>query len=217
MNDRELDQIDRGDTIDDALNAAASLVVRSGVADTGRLAARITGTGDDVATDLTAIRIARRAELDPIGFVYSARKHGASWSVIGEAAGTTRQSAHERWAHDIELMGLNDVDPPPTSGRVPEIYRDGYAAELRYDPEDGKWKLGVFDRYDNGVTDMKVIASGLVEPPLRKGDQVIRDASYQRSGDWIGYAYRDSGEPTGFYVIWKADVVPTTAQLEPTS
>lgn len=31
--------------------------------------------------------------------VHSARSAGASWAVIGRAAGITRQSAHERWAH----------------------------------------------------------------------------------------------------------------------
>jgi hypothetical protein len=58
---------------------------------------------DATASAITAVdRAARaldtaRAELDAA--VACARITGASWEAIGQAAGISRQSAHERWAH----------------------------------------------------------------------------------------------------------------------
>lgn len=46
---------------------------------------------------LVKIRIARAAGVDPTGDAINARKHGASWAHIGEACGTTRQAAFDRW------------------------------------------------------------------------------------------------------------------------
>lgn len=54
-----------------------------------------------------AVRLAEaRGELDTA--VGRARAAGASWTVIGDAAGLTRQSAHERW-------GAAFPPPPPRS------------------------------------------------------------------------------------------------------
>ncbi|WP_084797571.1 hypothetical protein [Pseudonocardia sp. Ae706_Ps2] len=57
-----------------------------------------------------AVRLAEiREELDTA--VGLARAAGASWTVIGNAAGLTRQSAHERW-------GAAFPTPPPRSTDV---------------------------------------------------------------------------------------------------
>ena len=47
---------------------------------------------------LLCIELANGVGLDPIGWVGNARKVGATWQQIGDALGTTRQAAHERFA-----------------------------------------------------------------------------------------------------------------------
>lgn len=46
---------------------------------------------------LACLRIELAAGWEPIETVVGLRRFGATWAVIGAAAGMTRQSAHERW------------------------------------------------------------------------------------------------------------------------
>lgn len=74
----------------------------------GRLANQILGqpeigTPEGRARDwhLIKIRICREAKVDPTWDVLNARDHGATWADIGEACGTSRQAAYDRWGkHD---------------------------------------------------------------------------------------------------------------------
>ena len=50
-----------------------------------------------LAWQLACLRIELAAGWEPIETVVSLRRFGATWAVIGAAAGMTRQSAHERW------------------------------------------------------------------------------------------------------------------------
>ena len=50
-----------------------------------------------LAWQLACLRIELAADWEPIETVVSLRRFGATWAVIGAAAGMTRQSAHERW------------------------------------------------------------------------------------------------------------------------
>jgi hypothetical protein len=50
-----------------------------------------------MAWQLACLRIELAAGWEPIETVVSLRRFGATWAVIGAAAGMTRQSAHERW------------------------------------------------------------------------------------------------------------------------
>ncbi len=50
-----------------------------------------------LAWQLACLRIELAAGWEPIETVVSLRRLGATWAVIGAAAGMTRQSAHERW------------------------------------------------------------------------------------------------------------------------
>lgn len=47
---------------------------------------------------LLKMRIARRLGLDQTGETINARRLGASWQVIADACGISRQAAHDRWA-----------------------------------------------------------------------------------------------------------------------
>ena len=56
------------------------------------------------AWQLLQLRIGLAAGLDPFPTVLGLRRHGATWEQIASAAGTTRQSAHERWASRIAAL-----------------------------------------------------------------------------------------------------------------
>jgi hypothetical protein len=56
------------------------------------------------AWQLLQLRIGLGAGLDPFPVLVGLRRHGASWEQIARAAGTTRQSAHERWAGRVSAL-----------------------------------------------------------------------------------------------------------------
>jgi hypothetical protein len=53
---------------------------------------------------LAAFRIGLAAGLDPLLHLVGLRHVGVSWDTIGQAAGITRQSAHERWARRVSAV-----------------------------------------------------------------------------------------------------------------
>lgn len=58
----------------------------------------------ETAWRLAAFRIGLAAGLDPLPHLIGLRHLGISWDTIGRAAGTTRQSAHERWAARVSAV-----------------------------------------------------------------------------------------------------------------
>lgn len=46
---------------------------------------------------LLKVEIAIKAKVDATGSVLNARRFGATWTNIGEACGTTKQAAYDRW------------------------------------------------------------------------------------------------------------------------
>jgi len=56
------------------------------------------------AWQLLQLRIGLGAGLDPIPTLIGLRRHGATWEQIAEAAGVTRQAAHERWAPGVRAV-----------------------------------------------------------------------------------------------------------------
>ncbi|MFP5068595.1 hypothetical protein ACLFMI_02850 [Pseudonocardia nantongensis] len=58
----------------------------------------------ETAWRLAAFRIGLAAGLDPLPNLIGLRHIGVSWETIGRAAGTTRQSAHERWAGRVSAV-----------------------------------------------------------------------------------------------------------------
>jgi hypothetical protein len=62
--------------------------------------ARDTPEGQPVRREwhLVKIQICREAKVDQTGDVINARRYGATWQAIGDACGTSRQAAFDRWA-----------------------------------------------------------------------------------------------------------------------
>lgn len=105
------------------VTAASSAVQVAAVAEAGRQADAVLGAwpvpgsvewhaeeGTDRprqrerAWQLLQLRIGLGAGLDPFPVLVGLRRHGASWEQIARAAGTTRQSAHERWAGRVAAL-----------------------------------------------------------------------------------------------------------------
>jgi hypothetical protein len=58
------------------------------------------------AWQLLQLRIGLGAGMDPLPVLIGLRRHGATWEEIAQAAGVTRQSAHERWAGRVaDVLG----------------------------------------------------------------------------------------------------------------
>ena len=106
--------------LDADVTAAAAAVQVAAVEEAGRQADALLGAppvpgtpeweaeqGTDVpvqrerAWQLLQLRIGLGAGLDPLPTLIGLRHHGATWEEIARAAGTTRQSAHERWASRV--------------------------------------------------------------------------------------------------------------------
>ncbi|MFD4183966.1 hypothetical protein [Rhodococcus sp. NPDC058514] len=116
-----------GDLIERALAAnvgdASAAVVATGVIEAGHQADLILGTGPvpgsaewqaeegtdrpaqrQLAWQLACLRIQLAAGIDSVETVMSLRRFGATWAIIGRAAGVTRQSAHERWGRQVAAI-----------------------------------------------------------------------------------------------------------------
>ncbi|WLP90826.1 hypothetical protein [Gordonia sp. NB41Y] len=109
---------------------AVSAVVAAASAEAARCAAELIGadpadpTGTDpatpdvhadakaLATQLVRLRIELAAGLDPIDTVVVLRRGEVTWAAIAQAAGTSRQAAHERWGRRVreELDGQDSDD-----------------------------------------------------------------------------------------------------------
>jgi hypothetical protein len=50
------------------------------------------------AWQIVQLRVELAAGMDPLRTLVGLRRTGATWDLIGKAAGISRQSAHERWA-----------------------------------------------------------------------------------------------------------------------
>ena len=48
--------------------------------------------------------VGQGAGLNPLPTLIGLRRHGATWEQIAQAAGITRQTAHERWAGKVAAI-----------------------------------------------------------------------------------------------------------------
>ncbi|MFD1813005.1 hypothetical protein [Rhodococcus gannanensis] len=76
-----------------------------------------------LAWQLVVLRIQLAAGLDGLESVIVLRSQGVTWALIAQAAGVTRQAAHERWGSRVRAVldrygeGMPDTvadDDPPT-------------------------------------------------------------------------------------------------------
>lgn len=112
--------------IEEAQRRADEIVprYRSGTAERDAELAAGDAAQRQLAWQLVCLRIELAAGIDAFEEVLMLRRSGATWAQIAEAAGTTRQSAHERWGSrviavldrygDGQLGGpVADDDPSP--------------------------------------------------------------------------------------------------------
>lgn len=118
---------DMDDLLERALDVdvteAASAAVLAAVAEAERYADAVIGVPPlpggaeweaEQGTDLPArrerawqivqLRVELAAGMDPLGTLVGLRRTGATWELIGRAAGISRQSAHERWAGRLAFL-----------------------------------------------------------------------------------------------------------------
>ncbi|MEV0080529.1 hypothetical protein AB0H58_29320 [Nocardia neocaledoniensis] len=74
--------------------------------------------------ELTKLRIRRAANVDLGGAVTAARIAGATWHEVGNAVGSSRQAAFERWGKSVKAFD----EARRQADRLPEDVLD------RYDP-----------------------------------------------------------------------------------
>lgn len=58
----------------------------------------------NTAVQLLAFRIEHSAGFDATGSVMGLRRWGATWDMIGRAAGISRQAAHARWGAQVNAI-----------------------------------------------------------------------------------------------------------------
>lgn len=119
------------------ITSAVRAVITAGATEAGRCADEIIGFGPlpgtkewdgeqattvpaerALAWHLLSLRIQLAAGLDGIETIIVLRMQGASWAVIGQATGMTRQAAHERWGARARAI----LDPMGTG--MPAIVPD---------------------------------------------------------------------------------------------
>jgi hypothetical protein len=77
----------------------------------------------------TALRLQRRVEDVVREAVVAERERGTTWQQIGEAAGVTRQSAHEKWYGDVHAWAATGRSALPAHLRTLEVAAE---ADARY-------------------------------------------------------------------------------------
>ncbi|MGI5198620.1 hypothetical protein ACQEVY_34175 [Streptomyces sp. CA-288835] len=77
----------------------------------------------------TALRLQRRTEDVVREAVVAERERGTTWYQIGEAAGITRQSAHEKWYRDVHAWAATGRSALPPDLKTLEVAAE---ADARY-------------------------------------------------------------------------------------
>ncbi|GAA1849844.1 hypothetical protein GCM10009836_32010 [Pseudonocardia ailaonensis] len=82
------------------------------------------------AWQVAQLRIELEAGVDPLPTLVGLRRTGATWDLLGRAAGISRQSAHERWAKRIAAVLDEDeqAELGPRAGEAPGPTRPGAAS-----------------------------------------------------------------------------------------
>lgn len=83
----------------------------------------------------TALRLARRAEDVIREAVVAERERGTTWGQIGEAAGMTRQSAHEKWYGDIHAWAATGRSALPAHLKTLEVAAEADTRHARLRPD----------------------------------------------------------------------------------
>jgi hypothetical protein len=82
-----------------------------------------------------ALRLQRRVEDVVREAVVAERERGTSWHEIGEAAGVTRQSAHEKWYSDVHAWAAIGRSALPPHLKTLEVAAEADARYARLRPD----------------------------------------------------------------------------------
>ncbi|WP_225859061.1 hypothetical protein [Streptomyces albicerus] len=82
-----------------------------------------------------ALRLQRRAEEVVREAVVAERERGTTWYQIGEAAGMTRQSAHERWYGDVHAWAATGRSALPPDLKTLDVAAEADARYARLRPD----------------------------------------------------------------------------------
>lgn len=83
----------------------------------------------------TALRLQRRMEDVVREAVVAERERGTTWYQIGEAAGITRQSAHEKWYGDVHAWAATGRSALPPDLKTLEVAAEADARYARLRPD----------------------------------------------------------------------------------
>ncbi len=111
------------------------------------LASRVLTTGDDWAGSIRhAVSIQAAADDVVRAVVQQARQHGATWQVVGDALGVTRQAAFQRYGKPTDPRTGEPMNTTPLPG-VAEL-----AASVIQDLAAGQWSR-VTEQFDPTMRD----------------------------------------------------------------
>ncbi|MFD0303901.1 hypothetical protein ACFVH1_31795, partial [Streptomyces sp. NPDC127123] len=117
----------------------------------------------------SALDLLRRAEQVVQSAVIAERERGTTWEQIGAAAGTTRQSAHERWYDDVRVWSVTGRSELPAGSPKDSLQT---AAEL-----DSLFSVLVPERTDavtSGLDAVRFPGSQEYEASLRTRSAALR-------------------------------------------
>lgn len=178
------------------------------------LASRVLTTGDDWVTSIgRAVSIQSAADDVVRAVVQQARQHGATWQVIGDALGVSRQAAFQRFGKPIDPRTggpMNTTPLPEAAELATSVIRDLIA---------GRWS-SVAEQFDpamrDGLSEDALAAAwaqiiGLSgafekhgEPNLaRAGDVTVTNTPISmEAGDYTArIAFRDDRKIAGLFIL----------------
>lgn len=178
------------------------------------LASRVLTTGDDWVTSIgRAVSIQSAADDVVRAVVQQARQHGATWQVIGDALGVSRQAAFQRFGKPIDPRTggpMNTTPLPEAAELATSVIRDLIA---------GHWS-SVAEQFDpamrDGLSEDALAAAwaqivGLSgafeehgEPNLaRAGDVTVTNTPISmEAGDYTArIAFRDDRKIAGLFIL----------------
>lgn len=178
------------------------------------LASRVLTRSDDWA-DSIGRAVSMQAAADDVvrAVVQHARQNGATWQVIGDALGVSRQAAFQRYGRPIDPRTGESMNTTPLPG-VAEL-----AASVIEDLASGQWTR-VTERFDPSMRDslsedtlaaawaqivgLSGALEGLGEPEVsRAGDMTITNTPLaMEAGDYTAQiVFRDDRAIAGLHIL----------------
>lgn len=178
------------------------------------LASRVLTPGDDWAASIgRAVSIQAAADDVVRAVVHQARQHGATWQVIGDALGVSRQAAFQRFGKPIDPRTGEPMNTTPLPGA------GDLAVSVIQDLVSGRW-ASIAEQFDttmrDGLSEDALAAAwaqivglsgafeGHGEPEVaRAGDLTVTNTPISlEAGDYTArIAFRDDRTIAGLFIL----------------